>query len=146
MLLHIPQIFTADFLKLIMELGHGEELLICDANFPYKTYRKDTVHLSGCRVAEVLRETLHFFPLDRTVEYAAVCMEAARENGLFERYEQILAAEAVPVRLEAVPRFAFYDRAAGAAGVAVTSDTARGANIIIKKGVVSGENTNENGN
>lgn len=141
MLMHIPEIFTPQLLKLMMEMGHGEELLICDANFPYKTVEKETVFLPGCHVAPLLEEVLRFFPLDQSVEYAAASMDSARENGVYERYSALLAAAEKPTKMETLPRFDFYERAGNVAGIAVTSDTVKGGNIIIKKGVVRNEET-----
>ena len=140
MLYKIPKFFTADFLKLIMEMGHGEELLICDANFPHKTMNKETVVLAGCDVAQILKETLEFFPLDQTVEYAAVSMDSARESGAYDVYEKLLAEAVIPGKITTIPRFDFYERAAGVAGIVLTSDIRKGGNIIIKKGVVNTTN------
>lgn len=141
MLMHIPEIFTPQLLKLMMGMGHGEELLICDANFPYMTQKKETVLVPGCRVAQLLEEILRFFPLDQTVECAAVVMDSARESDVFERYRGLLAAAKKPSRIESIPRFDFYARAEKAAGIAVTSDTIKGGNILIKKGVVTLDDT-----
>ena len=77
MLMNIPRDFTPALLRLMMELGHGEELLICDANFPYLSVscqKKDLVHITGCPIPQLLEEVLRFFPLDQSVESAAMFM------------------------------------------------------------------------
>lgn len=139
MLLHIPRNFTPELLNTMMKLGHGEELLITDANFPYTSVGKageNPVYITGVTIAELLKEILYFFPLDQTVEKAAVVMESAKESDSFDTFAKLLAEASVPTVLASVPRFEFYDRAKGAAGVIVTSDTVKGGNILIKKGVV----------
>lgn len=142
MLLNIPRIFTPELLRLMMELGHGEELLICDANFPYRStgcQEKNLVHITGCSIVQLLEEVLQFFPLDQTVETAAIVMESAKESDTFDTYKKLLEGSPAPTVLGTVPRFDFYDRARNAIGVVITSDTVKGGNILLKKGVVRDE-------
>lgn len=138
-LMNIPQNFTPALLRLMMELGHGEELLICDANFPYRStscQERNLVHITGCPISQLLEEVLRFFPLDQSVESSAVVMESAKEGDAFDTYQKVLKASPTTTALESVPRFDFYDRARGAVGVVITSDTAKGGNILLKKGIV----------
>lgn len=139
MLLHVPKCFTPDLMSLLMRMGHGEALLICDANFPYSTVcraAKAPVYITGFTVEQILREILYYFPLDYAVKSAAVVMDSAKESELFRRYREILSRAVQPTELAAVSRMDFYDKAKAAAGVVVTSDTAKGGNIMIQKGVV----------
>ncbi len=141
-LFHIPQVFTPELLRLMMEMGHGEELLICDANFPYRStgcQQSNIIHIPGCTVAALLEKVLEFFPLDQSVNSAAVVMESAKESDTFDKFSMLLRAAPYPTVLETVPRFPFYDRAKKAVGVVVTSDMVKGGNILIKKGVVRDE-------
>lgn len=133
MLMHIPKCFTPDLLRLLMEMGHGEELLICDGNFPHLSIAGSPVYITGLTVPQLLGEILRFFPLDQTVEKAAVIMESAKESDIYESFAQLLGS------LEVVTRFDFYERARSAAGLIVTSDTVKGGNILLKKGVVKDE-------
>lgn len=139
MLMNIPRNFTPALLRLMMELGHGEELLICDANFPYQStscQEKNLVHITGCSISLLLEEMLQFFPLDQSVESAAMVMDSAKESDTFDTYQKVLEDSPTPTALGSVPRFDFYDRARSAVGVVITSDTVKGGNILLKKGIV----------
>lgn len=142
MLMNIPRIFTPALLRLMMELGHGEELLICDANYPYRSVgcrKQALVHITGCAISQLLEEVLRFFPLDQSVESAAMVMESAKEGDTFAVYQKVLQAAPAATALGTVSRFGFYHRARSAVGVVVTSDTVKGGNILLKKGVVRGQ-------
>ncbi|MCI8624322.1 MAG: fucose isomerase [Provencibacterium sp.] len=133
MLYHIPKIFTPDLLRLMMDLGHGEELLICDANFPRRTMEKETVWITNSPVEALVREILCFFPLDATVDCPIAVMEGAAQNGMLDRFQALAPDKGI----ERVERFAFYERAKRCAGIVATTDGTRCANIILKKGVVT---------
>lgn len=137
MLKHIPKMLTPDLFRVIMEMGHGEELLLCDANYPAKSGAGERVYLSGCLISELLEILLYYFPLDDTVEYAAVVMESCRdlERGRYGQYEALI--EKSGSRLEAVERHAFYLRANGVVAKVITTDMIKGGNILLKKGVVT---------
>jgi len=136
MLKNIPGSFTPDLLKLMMEMGHGESLLIADGNFPQKSMDCETsIYIPATNISELLADILEFFPLDYAVEAAAFAMESVTEGG--ERYgEYTKLVQAHGSKLELVGRFAFYDIAKQAVGIIITADTTKGGNILIKKGVV----------
>jgi len=64
MLKGIPNILSPDLLKILMEMGHGNELVIGDGNFPAASYAQRLIRLDGHNVPEVLDAVLKFFPLD----------------------------------------------------------------------------------
>ncbi|MCL2773804.1 MAG: fucose isomerase [Oscillospiraceae bacterium] len=139
MLKHIPKIFTPDLLKLLMEMGHGEEILISDGNFPQKSMsvhniKNASIYIPTCNIADLLKDILHFFPLDYAVEAAAFAMESVTEGQRYGEYTQLI--EENGSKLELVERFKFYDLAEKAVGIIVTADSTKGGNILIKKGVV----------
>ena len=137
MLKNIPKTFVPDLVKLMMQMGHGETLLICDANFPYLSMGKDVLHIPASSIAPLLKDILHFFPLDKSVDSAALVMESSKESGRFEEYQHILSNEGNSTKLESVERFEFYESARKAVGAVITGDTTKGGNIIIQKGVVT---------
>lgn len=142
MLMNIPQNFTPALLRLMMELGHGEELLICDANYPYRSTgcrEEDLIHITGCSIPQLLEDVLRFFPLDQRVESAAVVMESAKESDTFDTYQRVLQSSPTTTALRVVSRFDFYEMAHSAVGVVITSDAIKGGNILLKKGVVRNE-------
>jgi L-fucose mutarotase len=149
MLKNIPKSFTPDLLSLLMSMGHGEQVLISDANYPSLTNSGSDreglarrIYLPLPSIAELLREILRFFPLDYSVEEPALVMASARELApgqevsAYDQYAAIIREAGETGRLGTVERFDFYKAAAGAAGIVVTGDTIKGGNILLKKGVV----------
>ena len=141
MLKHIPKSFTPDLLKLLMEMGHGEDILIADGNFPQinvssKNTKSEIIYMPVCDISELLKDILHFFPLDQEVDAAAFAMEVLQEEEkVYGKYKNLI--EENKSKLELVGRFKFYDLAEKAVGIIVTADMTKGGNILIKKGVVT---------
>ena len=136
MLKHIPRSFTPELLKLLMEMGHGEDILIADGNFPAKSMniKTGTIYMPTCDISALLGDILQFFPLDDFVEYAAFAMEYLKEGPNYNKYAKLI--EDNGSKLELVGRYEFYELAKKSAGIIVTADTTKGGNILIKKGVV----------
>lgn len=142
MLKNIPNILSPDLLKVLMEMGHGDELVIADGNFPAASIAQNLIRLDGHGVPEVLEAILKFFPLDTYIEMPVALM-AAVEHGekikppIWEVYRKtIKESKERFTEFELVERFAFYERAKKAFAVVATSESALYANIILKKGVV----------
>ena len=139
MLKNIPFTFTPDLLKLMMELGHGEELLISDANYPARTsggISIPRIYVPVSDIGVLLMDILRFFPLDYAVEKPALVMEIALQSGAYDKYERIFAETEGSGKIETIDRFGFYARVEKAAGIVISSDITAGANILLKKGVV----------
>jgi L-fucose mutarotase len=139
MLKNIPYSFTPDLLRLMMAMGHGEELLIGDGNFPALTTNNceiKRIYLPIQDIASLLGDILRFFPLDETTDAPLVVMESARESGAYEQYRQTVDRMGTNTPIRTLERFAFYQRAALAAGMVITASILKGGNIILKKGVV----------
>ena len=135
MLKHISMWLTPDLIKIMMEMGHGEELLLCDANCPAKLGAGERLYVTGCSIPELLTAILYYFPLDETAEYAAIGMESSRESERYEQYKSLIAENGA--RLETAERFNFYERARGAVVRVITTDRTKGGNILLKKGRVA---------
>lgn len=140
MLNGIPKILPAELIKLMMDMGHGDELVIGDSNFPAAAMGVPVVHLDGHGVPEVLKAVLQLFPLDAYVERPAALMEVIPGDpivpAIWEEYREILRNAGCDTEPEKVERFAFYERARRAFCVAATSEPAQYANVILKKGIV----------
>lgn len=140
MLNGIPKILPAELIKLMMDMGHGDELVIGDGNFPAAAMGVPVVHLDGHGVPEVLKAVLQLFPLDAYVERPAALMEVVPGDpivpAIWEEYREILRNAGCDTEPEKVERFAFYERARRAFCVAATSEPAQYANVILKKGIV----------
>lgn len=142
MLKHIPNILSPELLKILMEMGHGDEIVIADGNFPAASIAQKLIRLDGHGVPEVLEAILKFFPLDTYVD-SPVALMATVEHGenmtppIWEVYRKtIKESKERFTEFEFVERFAFYERARKAFAVVATSESAIYANIILKKGVV----------
>ena len=75
MLNGISTILTGDMLKVLCDMGHGDELVIADANFPADTYAKRLVRCSGINGAQLLEAILPLLPLDSYTDDQAVVMD-----------------------------------------------------------------------
>ena len=141
MLKHIPNILSPDLLKILNEMGHGDEIVIADGNFPSASIAQKLIRLDGHGVPIILTAILKFFPLDTYVELPVALMAiSSGENikpAIWEEYKTIIKTSEEPFKeFEFVERFAFYERAKKAFAVIATSESALYANIILKKGVV----------
>ncbi len=142
MLKGIPNIITPELLKILMEMGHGDEIVIADGNFPAASMAQRLVRLDGHDVPPVLEAILKLFPLDIYVDSPAALMGVVPgdtvETPIWDTYREIIKASGEKFEdFESVERFAFYERAKKAYAVIATSESALYANIILKKGVIA---------
>lgn len=146
MLKKIPSILTPDLLKILMEMGHGDEIVLGDGNFPSASIAKRLVRLDGHGIPEILRAIMQFFPLDTYTE-KPICLMAVVPGDpvtptIWKTYQDILQeAEPNHCGIEYIERFAFYERAKQSYAVVATGESEIYANIILKKGVVLPEDT-----
>ena len=142
MLKGIPSILSPELLKILMEMGHGDELVIGDGNFPAASMAKRLIRCDGHDVPRLLDAILGLFPLDRFVEQPVTLMEVVAGSGgtrppIWDTYEEIVKKhEPVHHGIAFEERFAFYERAQKAYAVVSTGETALYANIILTKGVI----------
>ena len=141
MLKHIPSVLSPKLLKILMEMGHGDEIVIADGNVPSAAIAQRLVRLDGHGVPEVLEAVMRFFPLDSYTEKPVALMEVVPGDPvvptIWDEYRRILKkAEPEHCEIEFIERFAFYERAKKAYAVIATGETEIYANILLKKGVV----------
>jgi L-fucose mutarotase len=141
MLKHIPGILNPDLLKILAEMGHGDEIVIADGNFPAAFVAKKLIRMDGHGVPDILAAILKFFPLDTYTELPVALMAVnSHENvkpAIWNEYKTIIKTSEEPFKeFEFVERFTFYERAKAAFAVIATSESALYANIILRKGVV----------
>ena len=141
MLKGIPSILSPELLKVLDEMGHSDEIVIADGNFPGASHAQRLIRLDGHNVPEILNAVLQLFPLDRYVAAPVALMEVVKGDPVvpvvWEEYKKIIAAHEEDIQIENIERFAFYERAKKAYAVITTSEKALYANIILKKGVVT---------
>ena len=141
MLKNVPTLLSPELLKILMEMGHGDEIVIADGNFPAAAMAQRLIRADGHGVPAVLEAVLKLLPLDIYVEKAAALMQIVpgdtAKTPIWDEYRRILKASGEPFSdFESVERFAFYERAQKAYAVVATSESALYANIILKKGVL----------
>ncbi len=140
MLKNISPILSPELLKILMEMGHGDELVIGDGNFPAASVAQRLVRLDGHGVPEILDAVLRLMPLDTYVEAPVALMDNGDEANrpeIWAKYAEIVRANESDKQFQLVERFDFYDRARKAYCVVASGETAIYANIILKKGVVA---------
>lgn len=135
MLKGISPVISPNLLKIMAEMGHGDEIVISDAHFPAHTFNNTVVRADGVGADAILSGMIPLFELDA---YATpVIMMAAVPGDTLDpaveaKYRDALGYEGEIERME---RYAFYDRAKAAYAVVITGETAKYGNIILKKGV-----------
>ncbi len=142
MLKGIPSILSPELLKILMEMGHGDTIVIGDGNFPAASIAAGNrlVRLDGHGVPEILDAILQLFPLDPYVEAPVSLMEVVPgdpvETPIWDVYATVVKKHEPDAKIGHIERFAFYDEARKAYAVVATGETALYANIILRKGVV----------
>ena len=147
MLKGISPLISPNLLKTLCEMGHGDELVIADGNFPSESVGKnaDVIRADGHGVPELLDAILKLIPLDAYVEKPVALMEVAPGDScptpeIWDVYKKILEKyEPDNCAIDMTERFAFYERAKKAYLIIATGETAIYANILLKKGVVKPE-------
>jgi len=146
MLKHLDPLLNADVLHALRALGHGDELVICDANFPADSIARATVlgkllRLDGVDAPRAVRAILSVLPLDTFVESPAMRMEVVGDPGAIpavqrEAQAEVDAAEGRPVPFASIERHAFYARARKAYCVIATGETRGYGCFVFAKGVL----------
>ena len=127
---------SPELLKVLAEMGHGDEIVFSDAHFPAHTMNARVIRADGLGCDELLKGIAPLIELD---SYATpvVMMEAVKGDTLDPEVEKkYRAALGYKGEIERLERYAFYERAKKAYAVVLTGETAKYGNIIIKKGVI----------
>lgn len=135
MLKGISPVISPTLLKIMAEMGHGDEIVLSDAHFPGHTFNTTVVRADGIGVDALLAGMIPLFELD---SYATpvIMMEAVPGDTLDPAVEEkYRKAMGYTGKIERMERYAFYERAKQAYAVVVSGETAKYGNIILKKGV-----------
>lgn len=145
MLKGIDPLLNAEVLGVLRAMGHGDDLIIADTNFPSDSVARETAHGKLLRIdrpaAEVVRAVLSVYPLDTFVDDAAARMEVVDEPDTILPVMEEVQTEVDVARGEAEPmmgieRFAFYDRAKRAYAVIQTHERRFYGCFAFRKGVI----------
>lgn len=147
MLKSIDPILNADVLYALRAMGHGDDLIICDTNFPADSVARQTVlrrllRLDNVTAARAARAILSVMPLDSFVKFPALRMEIVGKPDEVppvqaEVQKEIDAAEGRAVPMGPIERFAFYDLAKKAYCVVQTGERRFYGCFVFKKGVIA---------
>ena len=141
MLKNIPAILSPELMKTLMEMGHSDELIIADGNYPAHNQGVKVIRADGHEVKSLLEAILRFFPLDTYSDHPVSLMSVVKGDPtvpvIWDTYKNILGDKGYENDvIEYVDRFDFYDRSKKAYVIIATSDQALYGNILLSKGVV----------
>ncbi|CAB4326197.1 MULTISPECIES: RbsD/FucU family protein [unclassified Brucella] len=138
MLKNINPLLTGSLLAILADMGHGDDLVIVDANYPAQAAGVPVLDFPGISATQVAEAVLSLLPLDDFVDRPASVMQAPNEMpAIFKEFEAVIEkAEGRKIPVEPIERFAFYDRARGAFAIIRTGEKRLYGNIIFKKGVI----------
>jgi L-fucose mutarotase len=153
-LLRIDPALNPDLLYALRAMGHGDDLVICDTNFPADAIARQTAYgrllrMDNVTAARAVRAVLSVMPLDTFVETPAERMEVVGRADEVPPVQQEVQAEVdLAVRREfgrdtwpmgSIERFAFYERAKRAYAILATGERRFYGNVILRKGVIPPE-------
>jgi L-fucose mutarotase len=139
MLKGISPVISPELLKIMAEMGHGDEIVLADAHFPGHTLCKTIVRADGVRISDLLEGILPLFELDSHAD--PVIMMDAIEGDHLDPAVEIKYMKAIKktspntAAAKRIDRFAFYERAEQAFACVMTGELVKYGNIILKKGV-----------
>ena len=141
MLKNLDPLLTPDLLHVLRAMGHGDEIVIADANYPSESCGPQVVRLDGVEATRALDAILSVMPLDDFVPEACWRMEVVgapdEEQPVFAEFRNIIRArEGERFALASLERYAFYERASEAFAIVATGERRLYGNLILKKGVV----------
>jgi L-fucose mutarotase len=125
-------------------MGHGDEIVLGDGNFPAESQGVPTVRCDGHGVSELLKAILKLFPLDSYAEKPVALMEVVKGDTykpvIWDAYKAILSEHGcAETQIEYIERNAFYERAKKSFAIVATGELSQYANVILKKGIVKTE-------
>ena len=129
MLKGISPLLQPELLKVLAEMGHGDEIVIGDANFPAATMGKRCIRCDGHKVTDLLDAILQIFPLDTFVEAPVTLMEvvpgtAPAEPPIWKDFREVIEKYEPGKQIGFEERFAFYERSKQAFATIQTGETA----------------------
>ena len=143
MLYGIDPIIGPDLLYVLRAMGHGDELVIVDANYPAESNRNRVVRLDGVDAVRAAEAILSLMPLDTFVEAAAHRMQVVDDPDavpeVCRAFQELVARRSPGQTVGSIERFAFYERCKGTFATVVTGEERLYGNLILKKGIIRPE-------
>jgi L-fucose mutarotase len=146
MLKGISPLLNADVLHALAAMGHGDDLIVCDTNFPADSIARQTtlgkvLRIDNVGAGEAVAAILSLYPLDTFVDDAAARMEVVGKPDEIPQVQRevqkvVDRVEGKPLPLKPVERFAFYERAKQAYCVVQTGERRFYGCFAFRKGVL----------
>ena len=144
MLKGISPLLTPELLKILMEMGHDDALVLADANFTADRIAagKPVIRLPGATMQQTAQAICALLPLAADVPHPVAFMAVSGQpdgyrSALQREMTELLAPQLLPGQsLEPVERFAFYERAQAAYAIVLTGELQPFGNFILRKGVI----------
>ena len=140
MLKLIPPILSPDLLHALRAMGHGDEIVIVDANFPAESSGPPVIRLDGLLATDVADAILTLMPLDTFVDEQAFAMEVVgnpkKREQTHKDFDKLVKKHEPAMKLSLLERFAFYERASQAFVIVQTGERRLYGNILLKKGII----------
>jgi L-fucose mutarotase len=141
MLKGLDPLLNADLLYVLRAMGHGDELVIVDANFPAASMARRVVRMDGVSATRTLEAVLSVMPLDDFVAEPCARMQVVDDPDVVpeicQEFQAIIdRAEGRRFQLGKIERFAFYERARQAFALVQTGETRLYGNVLLKMGVI----------
>ena len=140
MLKNIPPILGPDLLHALRAMGHGDEIVIVDANFPAESSGPPVIRLDGLLATDVADAILTLMPLDTFVDEQAFAMEVVdnpkKREQTHKDFDKLVKKHEPDMKLSLLERFAFYDRVKDAFAIVQTGERRLYGNILLKKGII----------
>lgn len=142
MLKNIPAVLSPELFKVMMEMGHGDEIVLGDSNFPAGSSNTNVIRCDGHSIPDLLDAILKFFPLDTFVDNPVSLMEVVPGDDvkpvIWNKYLEIIKRYQNNFsEFKFIERYNFYKRSSEAFAVVATGEMALYGNIILKKGLVT---------
>ena len=140
MLKGIDPLLGPELLAMLRAMGHGDEIVIADANFPAAANARRLIRLEGASSPRAAQAIVSVLPLDDFVPQAAFRMEVSDAPDtvppVCRELDQVLEAAGYDRGVAPIERHAFYARAREAFGIVATGEPRFWGNLILKKGAI----------
>lgn len=143
MLFGINPILSPEFLHALRAMGHGDEICICDANFPSVSNAQRLIRADAADAVEVADAVLSLMPLDTFVPTAAFVMQVVgkpkESPPIYGLFQAAIDKRQKGFKIGRIERFKFYERARTCYAIVTTGERRFYGNLILTKGVVPPE-------
>ena len=141
MLKGVDPLLSGDLLKILDDMGHGDQLLLVDRNYPAAASGKPVIRLGEASILRAAQAILSVYPLDSFIAHPLERMEGDDDPEKTTSTQDALlqlarTSEGRELEYGVIPRLSFYDRAKAAYAVVHTLDTQPYGCFILHKGVI----------